>query len=86
MLIRSQTGEIVNLAFVARIFVDENPDGSASVLAAVPIPNPKGTVRHFKLAEYATIAEAQNYIDEIGILFGAVTPSLPSELTQEVSP
>jgi len=43
-------------------------------------------VRHFKLAEYASVTEAQNYIDEIGILFGAVTPSLPSELTQEVSP
>ena len=86
MLIRSQTGDIVNLAHVARIFIDENADGPASVLAAVPIPDPKGPMLYFTLAKFETATLAGDYIDWIGAHFGAVNLPLPQGITPEVSP
>ncbi len=94
MLIRSQSGELVNLAYVARVFVDTNPDGTASVVAAVPVPGvvaQSAAGRHsnmllFRLASYQTKEEAQAYVDELALLLGAVTPRLPSELPLEEVP
>jgi len=95
VLIRSQSGELVNLAYVARVFVDANPDGTASVVAAVPVPGVVAQTaaggRHsntllFQLAGYPTAEEAQAYVDELALLLGAVTPRLPSELPVEEVP
>ena len=78
-ILNYQTGEIVNLAHVARVFIDENADGSASVLAAVPISNPKGTMPHINLGKFASTSEAQGYIYDLANQIGAVLPLPDSE-------
>jgi len=78
MFIRSQTGELINLAYVARIYVDLNPDATASVIGAIPIPtvahSQQPRMYHVRLGLFKTEEEAAAYIDEISVLFGAVTP------------
>jgi len=78
MFVLSQTGELINLENAAFISIDENPDGSASVVAKILIHG-QGYLRHATLAKCASISEAVNYIYDLANQIGAVLPLPDSE-------
>ena len=87
MFILSQTGELVNLSFVSKIFVSSGADGGASVVAQVPVPTgaEKPQIHFITLATYKDQKEAHSYIEDLAGVVSAPRPGATVDFFEGVS-